>query len=204
MVPSFRQPSHGAVVVHDLADHRRRVQSRLAGDIHRCLGMAGSDQRAAFPSQQRKHVAGRGDIVASRVGVDRHGDGLGAIGGGDTGGNALPRFDRHGERRLVPGAVLLAHQRQAKLFHPVLGQGEADQAARVPRHEVDRVRRRELRGDHEIAFVFTVLVIYQDEHAAVAGFLDQFLGRGQILGQFRGDELLVQVFHQAVSARRAT
>ena len=43
-------------------------------------------------------------------------------------------------------------------------------------HEVDRVRRGELRRDDEVALVLAVLVVDQDEHAAVARFLDQFLG----------------------------
>ena len=104
----------------------------------------------------------------------------------------------------MPRAVLLAHQRQAELFDALLGEGEADQAAGVAGHEVDRVGRGELRRDDEVAFVFAVFVIDQDEHPAVAGFLDQFLGGGEVLRQFAGDELIVQVFHQAVSARRAT
>ena len=43
------------------------------------------------------------------------------------------------------------------------------------RHEVDRIGRRHLRGDDEIAFVLAILVVDQYEHAAVARFLDDFL-----------------------------
>ena len=104
----------------------------------------------------------------------------------------------------MAGAVLLAHQRQAEFFDALLGQRQADQAAGVAGHEVDRIRGGELRRDDQVAFVFTVLIIDQDEHPAVAGFLDQVLGGRKILGQLAGDELLVQIFHQAVSASRAT
>ena len=180
------------------------AEAGLAGDIDRRLGVAGPDQRAALARQQREDVAGRGDVVARAFRVDRDRDRLGAVGGGNTGGDAFARFDRDGERGLVARAVLLAHERQAEFFDAVLGQGQADQAARVAGHEVDRVGRRELRRDNQIAFVFAVLVVDQDEHPAVAGFLDQFLGGGEVLRQVGGDELLVQVFHQAVSARRAT
>ena len=76
----------------------------------------------------------------------------------------------------MPGAVLPAHQRQAELLDALAGQRQADQAAGVAGHEVDRVGRRELRRDDQVALVFAVLVVDQDEHAAVAGFLDQLLG----------------------------
>ena len=100
-----RQPRHGAVVVHDLADHGGRVQAGHAGDIDRGLGVAGAHQRAALAGQQREDMAGRDDVVAGAVGVDRDGDGLRAVGGGDAGGDALARLDRDGEGGLVARAV---------------------------------------------------------------------------------------------------
>ena len=158
------------------------------------------------PSRASSGNTWPGVVMSSRraVRVDRHGDRLGAVGGGNAGRDALARFDRDGERGLVARAVLLAHERQAKLFDPCPGQRQADQAARMACHEVDRVGCRELRRDNQIAFVFAVLVIDQDEHPAVAGFLDQFLGGGQVLRKVGGNEFFLQVFHHAVSARRAT
>ena len=109
-------------------------------------------------------------------GIDRDRDGARAVGGGDAGGDALARLDRDGERGLVPRAVVRAHQRQAELLDALAGQRQADQAARVAGHEVDRVGRGELRRDDQVALVLPVLVVDQDEHAAVARFLDQLLG----------------------------
>ncbi len=77
---------------------------------------------------------------------------------------------------------------------------EADQAARVAGHEVDRVGRGELRGDHEVALVLPVLVVDQDEHAAVARFLDQILGAGEVLREVGH----LEVVHHRNSANRAT
>ena len=184
------QARHGAVVVHDLADHRRRIQAGLAGDIDRRLGMAGADQRAAFARHQREHVAGRHDVVAAAFRVDRHSDGACAVVRGDAGGDALARLDRDGECGLVPRAVVRAHQRQAELLDALPGHRQADQAARVTRHEVDRIRRGELRRNDEIALVLPVLVIDQDEHAAVARFLDQLIGGGEVLRQLDGLQVL--------------
>ena len=70
------------------------------------------------------------------------------------------------------------------LLDTLAGQRQADQAAGVTGHEVDRVGRGELRRDDEVALVLAVLVVDQDEHAAVARFLDQFLGGGEVLRQF--------------------
>jgi hypothetical protein len=46
--------------------------------------------------------------------------------------------------------------------------------ARVPRHEVDRLRRDEVGGDDDIAFVFAILLVDQDDHAAGLQFSDDF------------------------------
>ena len=77
----------------------------------------------------------------------------------------------------MPRAIGLRHQRQAQLIHPRTRHGKADQAARITRHEIDRIRGRELRGDHQIALILAVFIIHQDEHAPTARFFQQFLGR---------------------------
>ena len=64
----------------------------------------------------------------------------------------------------------------------LLGQGEADQAAPVPGHEVDRVRGRHLRGDDEVALILAVGVVDQDEHPPVARFVDDRFGADQHAG----------------------
>ena len=91
------QPRHGAVVVHDLADHARGVEPGEAREIDRRLGVAGAHQHAAVLGDQRKHVAGRHDvaIVLGRIDGDR--DGVGAVMRGDAGRDPFPRLDRHGE-----------------------------------------------------------------------------------------------------------
>ena len=49
----------------------------------------------------------------------------------------------------------------------------------MARHEVYRVRRRHLRRNDEVAFILAVVVVDEDEHPAVAGFVDD---------RFRSDE----------------
>ena len=195
-----RQTGHGAVVVHDLADHRRRGQPRLACNVDRCLSVAGAHQCAALARHQREDVARRDDVVAAALGIDRDGDGSCAVVRGNPGGDPLACLDREGERRLMPRAVMRAHQWQPELLHALAGKRKADQAARMARHEVDRVGGGELRRHDEIAFVLPVLVVDQDEHPAIARLLDQLLGARQVMRQLDG----LDVMHHLNSASRAT
>ena len=90
-----------------------------------------------------------GETIASGAvaGIDRDGDGARAVGGADSGGNALARLDRDGEGGLVAAAVGARHRLEAELVGALLGQREADQPAAVARHEIDRVGRRHLRRE---------------------------------------------------------
>jgi hypothetical protein len=76
---------------------------------------------------------------------------------------------------------------------------QAHQAARVADHEVHRLGRRELRGDDEIALVFAVLVIDEDEHPPCPRLGDEVLGRGDVFAQGARQKLV-----HGYSARRAT
>jgi hypothetical protein len=55
----------------------------------------------------------------------------------------------------------------------------------VRRHEVDRLRGRELGGDDEVALVLAVRIVDDDHELAVANVLDRVLDRreGALLGQ---------------------
>ena len=173
----FRQPRHGAIIVHDLTDDAGGNQPGEPRHIHRRFGMSSTHQHAAVTSDQRKDVAGRDDVAFALGRVDGHRNGVRPIVRRNAGGDAFARFDRYRERRLMPRAVAIRHQRQAKLGGALVGQRQANQAAAMLGHEVDRRRRRHLGWNDKIAFVLAVLVIDQDEHAAVAGFFDN-LGNG--------------------------
>jgi hypothetical protein len=169
-------------------------------DIDRGLGVASAHQGATLARDEGEHMAWGDDLLAPTFGIDRDRNGVGAVVRGDAGRDPLGRLDRDGEGGLVAGAVVPAHEGEAKLLDALAGQGEADQAAGVAGHEVDRVGGGELRGDHQVAFVFAILVIDQDEHAAVAGLLDQLVDAGEVLRQRGG----LQFGHQRNSASRAT
>ena len=66
----IRQAGHGAVVLHDLADHRCRRAAGHGGQIAAGFGVAGAHEHAAVNRLQRKDVAGLHQV--GRLGPGRH------------------------------------------------------------------------------------------------------------------------------------
>ncbi len=158
-------------------------------DVDRGLGVAGADQDSAGPGDEREDMAGRDDRIGAVGGIDRDGDGARPVGGADPGRNAFLGFDRHGEGGLVAAAVGAGHRLEPELVGAVLAEREADQAAPVPGHEIDRVGRRHLRGNDEIALILAAFVVDQDEHPPVARLVDDRFGPDQNLGRPALDQL---------------
>ena len=170
---------HGAILVHDLADHPGRIETGQTRHIDRRLGMPGPDQNPAVPRNQRKHMARRDDMFRSLAGIDGHRDSPRPVCRRNAGCHPFCRFDGHRERGFVSRAILSAHQRQAQLLDPRPGHRQTDQTATIFRHEVDRIGGRHLGRNDQIALILPVFVIDQNEHPAVAGFLDNLLNRHQ-------------------------
>ena len=170
---------HGAVVVHDLADHAGRTQPGEHGQVDRRLGLAGALEHAAAPRAQREDVARPQQVVGTGARIDRGQDGGGAVGRRDPGRDLAARLDRHRERGAERRGVVLHHEREPQLVAALLGQGEADEAAAVARHEVDGVGRDLLRRDREVALVLAVLVVDDDHEPALAERLDRILDAGE-------------------------
>ena len=74
---------------------------------------------------------------------------------------------------------MVGHLAQAELVAALLGERQADQPARVGCHEVDRLGRRELRGDRQVALVLAVGRVHDDDELALADVLDRVLDRGE-------------------------
>ena len=159
-------------------------------DVDRGFGMAGADQDAAGPRDQRKDMARGNDRFGIVGGIDRHRDGARAVGGADPGRNPLLGLDRHREGGLVAAAVGPRHRLEPELVGAVLAEREADEAAPVARHEIDRVRGRHLGRNDEVALILAALVVDEDEHAAVARLVDDRFGPDQHFGGAALNQLL--------------
>src|ERR1700722_5146835 len=171
----LRHPGHGAVFVHDFADHTRGIQTSDAGEIDAGFGLAGAYQDATIAGAQREDVPGTGEILRPGLGVDGREDGDGAVGSTDAGGDAEASVDGFAESGAVDTGVDGGHQRKVKFFAALLGECETDEAATELGHEVDGFGGDFLGGHGEVAFVFAVFVVDQDDHAALADFFDGFL-----------------------------
>ncbi|KAG5735027.1 hypothetical protein E4T56_gene7591, partial [Termitomyces sp. T112] len=126
-----------SVLFHHGADHRRIPHPGHAAQFHRRLGRGGPRENPAAVRDKREDMAGRNDVL-------RPGRGRGGnlhrpcpIGGGNPGGDPLPRLDGGGKRSARPGQTAGIQHGEPKPHHPVRGDGKANQPPRMTRHEVD-------------------------------------------------------------------
>ena len=86
-----------------------------------------------------------------------------AVSGRNAGGHALGGFNGHGKRGALFVAIAHCHGWQLEQFAAFAGQGQANQAPAKAGHEVDGLRRDVVGGEHQVAFVFTVFFVHQDD-----------------------------------------
>ena len=97
------------------------------------------------------------------------------------------RVHRFGKRRSMDRCVNGRHEGQVQLVAALFGEGKADEAAAVFGHEVDGVGGDFFGGHGEVAFVFAVLVVNENDHAALANFFDGFFDGGEMGTSVRQD-----------------
>ena len=158
---------HGAVVVHDLADDAGRDEAGHARQVDGGFGLAGAHQHAAFARAQRKDVAGTRQVgcgcvaesMATRIVWARSAAEMPVV----TPSRASMLSVKAVPKREVFSCDI---RRQAQVVGALLGEGQADEAAAVAGHEVDGFGSDIFGGQREVAFVFAVFVVHDDDHAA--------------------------------------
>ena len=75
-----------------------------------------------------------------------------------------------------------AHHWQVEALHLLFRERQANQPAPIDAHEVDRFGRDRVCGHTQVAFVFAILVVDQDDHLAGANVIDRGLNAAQRLG----------------------
>ena len=76
-------------------------------------------------------------------------------------------------------AVLSDHKRHLELVEPLPQHGHAKQAPGLLDDEVDGVGRHLLGSHHQVAFVFPLLIVYDDQQPAGSHFLEGFFQAAQ-------------------------
>ena len=173
-----RQAGHGAVVLHDLADHRGWRAARHGGKIAPGFCVASPHQHATVHRLQRENVARLHQVF--RYGLLGH-CGLHsacAVGCGDPGGDTFGRFDRHGEGRAFLVTIARCHGRQLQALAAFAGQRQTDQATAVAGHEVDAIGRYMVGCQYQITFVFAVFFVHENDDAPGAHVGNNVFNRG--------------------------
>ena len=169
---SSGQPGHMAIGLEDFAQDAGGLEAGEPGEIDAGFGMARAAQNAAIPGAQREDVAGLDEIVRRGLGVHEELDGARAVRGADAGGHAFGGVHGYGEIRAITFPIFQDHALQAELGGAFFGDGRANQAATVGGHEIHGGGGYFLGGHYQIALVFAVSVVRDDDHAAGADFLD--------------------------------
>jgi hypothetical protein len=171
------QASHGAVFVHDFADHAGFGEAGHAGEVNRGFGLPGADEDSTVLGAQGEHVARPGEVFGVGGRVNEREDSRCAIGNGDAGA-AVGDVDGHGEGGFMAGGIATDHHVEPQGSETFGAHRHADEASAVGCHEVNGVGSGELGCHNEVAFVLAILVIYDDDDLAVLDVFDSlFNGR---------------------------
>ena len=172
----LRQTGHRAVLVHDLDQCACGLQSGQTGQIDGRLGVPRTAQHALVAGAQGIDMSRTAQIGGFRFGIGQRADRCGAVVDRDARGAVVAQqVDRHGERRAQQRGVVLLHHIEAQLGAAFLRQRGAQYAAALLEHEIHDLGSDLLRGDDEVALVFAVLVVDDDNGFADAEVFDNLL-----------------------------
>ena len=165
-VPQLGQARHSAIGVHYLNYDGGGLQAGCGGKRDAGFGVALAGGEALRVCHDREYVAGTGQV--GRLGIGGCGklDGLGAIGGGYAGLDALLGVYGDSEVGVVRRVVFRHHQGQLKLLAFGGGERQTDQPAGLAHHKVNRRRGDFLRRHYDIAFVLAFGSIAHHHHFA--------------------------------------
>ena len=159
---------HGAVRVHQLAQHGGRVQARHARQVDGAFRVAAALEHATGRGAQGEDVAGAHQVGGLGVRRDGGADGGNPVGGRHARRDAVARLDGDGERRTVAAAVVGRHGRQFQRADDVRRQAQADDAAAFADQQSHGFVREFLGRQDQVGFVFTVEIVEQDDGNAGA------------------------------------
>ena len=116
-------------------------------------------------------------FVLSRV--DRGQDSRCAVSSGYSGRDAFPGFDGDGKRRPQKRCIIRDLHGEVQFVAAFFRQRHTDQPTRVGRHEVYDFRRNFFSRTDEVALVFAVFVVNDNNHAPVANIGGGVFNRGK-------------------------
>ena len=159
---------HTPVRADDLYDHAGRLQSGKARQVNCGFRMTRSLENSARSCDEGEDVTWSSEIC--RRSVQEEFDRSGSIMGRDPCSYTVLRgsVDTYRKRRSVVIFILSDHAGQVEFAGAVRCDGDAHETAGVSDHEIDHLGCCVLGGNDEVALVFAVLVIYNDDEFASA------------------------------------
>ena len=139
--------------------------------------MSGAHENATWLGGNRENVTGLDDVLRLGVACDGDLNGACSVLRRDACSDAGGGFDGDGKGGAVSALVVARHLGEANLLAAGFGQRQADEPACMRNHEVDRFRRDVFGSDDDIAFVFPIFFVNQNDHAPGAHFGDDFFDR---------------------------
>ncbi len=159
---NLRAAHDGAVIIHQFADNADERQACQLAEIDCRFRMAGAHQHAAFAGYQRKDMAGSGEIRSACVWVGEVANRHIAVAGGNACGRAVFEVYGNGKGGGVGAIVFRDHGVEIEAFCLFPWHGRADDAGGVAHDKGHFFRRAVHRGNDQIAFVFAVVIIHDN------------------------------------------
>mmetsp|Transcript_4066 Transcript_4066/g.11762 ORF Transcript_4066/g.11762 Transcript_4066/m.11762 type:complete len:226 (+) Transcript_4066:1212-1889(+) len=161
------QPHHLAVLAHELSDGRHRVLAGEAAHVVGGLRVAAPLQHASRTGAEGEHVARLGEVLRLALGPAEGPHGLAPV---------SRRHPRRGRRQVVRGhiegrrvlvRVVVGSRVQAELLELRLVGDKAHDACGVLDHEGHLLLGQGLPEDNQVALVFPVEVVHDEDEVAL-------------------------------------
>ena len=183
----LRQAGHRTVFVHDLDQCSGGLQSGQSSQVHGGFGMSRTAQNAFLTGSERVDVPRTPQVGGFGLRVGQCPQGRRAVVDRNARSAAFAQqIDRHGERRAEQRSVVRLHHVEFELCAALFGKRSTQHTATVLEHEIDDFGRHLLGCYDEVAFVFPVFVIDDDDDFSLAEILDGFFYRIQYFFVFHG------------------
>ncbi|BDV40454.1 hypothetical protein DSM21852_37070 [Methylocystis bryophila] len=131
---------------------------------------------------QRKDVTRPGKIVGAAPWRGKSSDCCCALTRRNTGGETLAHIHCNSKGGALSGAVLRRHEGKGELIGAIMWKRDADDPAGVTHHEGHRIPRHLFGRQYQIAFIFSGLIIDDDDKFALALRFDRFFNGREFHG----------------------
>ena len=142
--------------------------------------MSGTGEDSAVLGVERADMSGASEPFGAGIRIGQGANRRGAVMCRHAGGASFEQVHRYGEGRAENRRVALHLVLQFELAATLLCDGRAENTATLLEHVVDFLRRDEFGGRNQVAFVFAILII--DDNDEFSGFevLKGFFYRGEL------------------------